>query len=87
MPTKHPRINVTKDAELAAAISRARPIMAGVPEATIVHDLAIRGAQALAQDEASRREAIEDLIAWSTGDAIDRETLLAIDELAWQRRS
>ena len=54
MPTKHPRINVTKDADLAAAIARARPLLNGAPEATIVHDLAIRGAEALAEDERAR---------------------------------
>jgi hypothetical protein len=85
MPTKHPRINVTKDAELAQAILRARPLMGETPEATIVHDLAVRGAEALAQDEQRRGEAIDDLIAWSTGEEMDRETLLAVDELAWRR--
>jgi hypothetical protein len=85
VPTKHRRINVTKDAELAAAISRARPLMNGAGEATIVHDLAIRGAEALVLDEDRRRDAIEELIAWSLGDEIDRETLLNIDELAYRR--
>lgn len=85
MPTKHPRINVTKDPELAAAIARARPLLNGAPEATIVHDLAIRGAEALAEDEALRREALEDLLAWSLSDEMDRETLRNIDELAWRR--
>jgi hypothetical protein len=85
MPTKHPRINVTKDAELAAAIARARPLLNGAPEATIVHDLAIRGADALAEDERARLEAMEELIAWSLGDEMDRETLLNIDEIAWRR--
>lgn len=84
MPTKHQRINVTKDAELAAAISRVRPMMAGAGDATIVHDLAVRGAKALVEDSSAREEAIEDLVGWSTGDAIDRETLLAIDERAWR---
>ncbi len=85
MPTKHPRINVTKDTELAAAIARARPLLNGAPEATIVHDLAIRGAKALADDERARLEAMEELIAWSLGDEMDRETLRNIDELAWRR--
>lgn len=85
MPTKHPRVNVTKDPDLAAAIARARPLLNGAPEATIVHDLAIRGADALVQDEARRQELLEELLAWSLGDDMDRETLLRIDELAWRR--
>ena len=62
MPTKHPRINVAKGPDLAAAISRARSVMANLPEATIVHDLALRGAEALAEDERGREEAIDDLV-------------------------
>lgn len=85
MPTKHPRVNVTKDPELAAAIARARPLMNGAAEATIVHDLAIRGAEALAEDERARLEAMEDLIAWALGDEMDRELLKRIDEVAWRR--
>ncbi len=59
--------------------------MNGAGEATIVHDLAIRGAEALAADEARRRIAIEGLIAWSLSDEMDRGTLLRVDELAWRR--
>lgn len=85
MPTKHPRINVTKDPELASAIARARPLLNGAPDATIVHDLAILGAEALESDERARVEAMEDLIAWALGDDMDRETLRLIDEVAWRR--
>lgn len=85
MPTKHPRVNVTKDPELAAAIARARPLLNGAAEATIVHDLAIRGAEALAADEARRQAAMEDLIAWALGDEMDRELLKNIDEIAWRQ--
>jgi hypothetical protein len=85
MPTKHPRINVTKDPELAEAIARSRPLLNGAAEATIVRDLAIRGAEALSEDEELRAKAIEELIAWSLGENIDRETLLRVDELAWRQ--
>ncbi len=86
MPTKHPRINVTNDAELAAAISRARPLMDGAAEATIVHNLAIRGAAALAGDIARRRESIEELVALTTDpdSDLDRETLLNVRRTAWR---
>jgi hypothetical protein len=78
---------VTNDPELDAAITRARIWMNGAPEATIVRDLAVRGAEALAQDEGLRREALERLADWATdpNSSMDRETLLRIDELAWHR--
>jgi hypothetical protein len=84
VPTKHPRINVTKDPELAAAIARARPLLNGAAEARVLHDRAIRGAEALVADAARRQEALEDLLAWSLGDDMDREVLKNIDELAWR---
>jgi hypothetical protein len=83
MPTKHPRIMVTKDEELADALARVERLFDGTPAATIVHDLAVRGADAVLADEQRRREAIQSLIEWSTGPDMDRETLLRIDELAW----
>lgn len=84
MPTKHQRIAVTNDAELREALARVEGIFNGVPTATIVHDLALKGAQVVADEERRRREAIQWLIEWSTGDDMDRETLLRIDE-AWER--
>ncbi len=83
MPTKHPRIAVTKDEELADALARVETLFDGTPTATIVHDLAVKGADAVLADEQRRREAIQRLIEWSTGPDMDRETLLRIDELAW----
>ncbi len=87
IPTRHPRISVTNDPELDAVITRARIWMDGAPDATIVHDLAIRGAEAMAQDEELRREALDRLARWATDpdSSMDRETLLRIDELAWRR--
>lgn len=85
MPTKHQRVNVTKDPELAAAIAKARPLTNGAPEATIVHDLAIRGAEALVADAARRQGLLDELLAWSLGDEIDHELLATIDDVAWTR--
>jgi hypothetical protein len=89
VPTRHPRISVTNDPELDEAITRARIWMNGAPDATIVHDLAIRGAEAMAQGEGLRRAALEQLADWATDpeSSMDRETLLNIDELAWRRQS
>ena len=87
IPTRHPRISVTNDPALDEAITRARTWMNGAPDATIVHDLAIRGAEALTEEEERRREALTALADWATDptSSIDRETLLRIDELAWRR--
>lgn len=86
MPTKHPRINVTKDPELAEAIARSRPLLNGAPEATIVHDLAIRGAEALAADEELRAKAIEELVQLATDpdSELDRDALLDVRRTAWR---
>ena len=84
MPTKHPRIAVTKDEELAEALARLESHFDGTPTATIVHDLAIRGADAFLADEERKREAIRRLIEWSTGPDMDREFLLRVRETAWR---
>ena len=83
MPTKHPRIAVTRDEELTNALASVEPPFDGTPTATIVHDLAVRGADAFLADARRKREAIERLVEWSTGPYMDRETLLRIDELVW----
>lgn len=85
MPTKHPRIAVTKDAELEGALARVRSEFVGVPEARVVRDLAIRGAEAIAADEERRLALTEKLIEWSTSpDGIDREALRSVRETAWR---
>lgn len=86
MPTKHPRIAVTKDAELEAALAGVRSEFTGVPEARVVRDLAIRGAEAIAADEAKRRELIEALVEWSTNpdSSMDRDALRNVKQTAWR---
>lgn len=86
MPTRHPRISVTNDPELAAAIARARPLLNGAPDATIVHDLAIRGAEALAGDDELRLQALDRLAALVTDpdSDLDREALLGVRQTAWR---
>jgi len=67
MPTAHPRIAVTRDPELAAALDRAAGLLGpDVPAARLVRDLALRGARALETDDAerhSRRRAFAERIA------------------------
>jgi hypothetical protein len=84
MPTKHERIGVVKDESLVEALESVAPfIESDTPAATLVHDLAIRGAQALRVDEERRRERLRELAEWSTSDnpPWDRDVLERIDEL------
>jgi hypothetical protein len=86
MPTKHPRISVTKDEELATALASVESVFGNAGVGTIVHTLAIKGAQALAQEEQTRVRAIERLVAVSTDPAglLDVEVLKDIDARAWE---
>jgi hypothetical protein len=85
VPTRYQRIPVTKDPELADALQRVRRHFADVPTATVVRDLAIRGAYAVEREHEERGAALERLVAFSTGrgDLVDWEVLERIDELAW----
>jgi hypothetical protein len=87
MPTKHPRIQITADPELAAALRRARVRHPGVPASRLIRDLALRGeaaedeqelrsAEKRAAVEAKRRDDIEWLIEYTTKPGgLDREAL------------
>ncbi|CAN5603879.1 hypothetical protein BH20ACT18_BH20ACT18_03350 [soil metagenome] len=84
MPTKHERIGVVKDQALAEALeSVASLIGPKAPTATVVHDLAIRGAQAMCDEETGRRELLRELAHWSTSDdpPWDPDVLSRVDEL------
>ena len=85
MPTKYRRIPVTNDPELADALARVRSQFEGAPTAKVVHDLAVKGAQALELEQRSGDEAIERLVTLSTErlNRLDWDVLENIDELAW----
>jgi hypothetical protein len=86
VPTRFARIPVTKDLALAEALDRVEALIEpGQPSATLVHDLAIRGAEALLREHERDREAIERLIARSTSPdpGFDIDVAERIDELAW----
>ena len=53
------RIVVTRDPELESALERARRFFPDRPAAAVVHDLAIKGAVALEEEEAKRKKAAE----------------------------
>lgn len=64
MATKHRRINVTCDPELAAALEETRELLGDRPDAARVRALALEGARALTADDpeaASRRRVRERL--------------------------
>jgi hypothetical protein len=79
---------VTKDQALAEALERVAPFVeAEQPAASLVHDLAIRGAEAMLAEHQSDADAIECLIEHSTSvdPGFDVDVAQRIDELAWRR--
>ena len=71
---------------MADALDRAAALVApGTPAATLVHDLAIRGAHALLADHQHETHAIERLIRRTTSDdaGYDRDVLADVDRLGW----
>jgi hypothetical protein len=86
VPTDRNRIAVTKDPDLAAAMDRVASLVpAGVKPATLVRDLAVRGADALLADARHDDAALERLIERSTAEdpGFDRDLLADIDREAW----
>lgn len=86
MATRFDRIPVTKDPALAAALDRVTPLIGtGRPTATLVHDLAIRGADALVEEQRdrARRLAWVAEVTTSGEPPWDPEVMERIDELAW----
>jgi hypothetical protein len=85
VPTSHKRIPVTQDPELEQALERVASYFPAVPPARLVHDLAVRGAQAVVEERQLDDEAIEQLVVFSTErrDLVDWAVLEQVDELAW----
>lgn len=68
MPTAHPRIQITEDRELTAALRAAAPhLPAGLPRSRQVRELAIAGARHLSGElvEESRRQELLEQLAQS----------------------
>lgn len=81
MPSKHPRIAVTADTELAEALERVRAATGTEePDATLVRRLALVGANAEVQARRRRRDAAEELMALMDNGRFDLD-LEAIDRL------
>jgi hypothetical protein len=86
VPTSHTRIPVTRDPALAEALDRAAAVTGRrTPAATLVHDLAIRGAEALVADHRADGRAIERRVERSASDdpGCDLAVLADVDRLGW----
>lgn len=72
-----------RDPELDAALDRAAPLLGDQPVAAQVRALAIRGADALVEDEERRKAAIEGLIRFSLreDDLVDWDLIDQIEEI------
>ena len=77
-----PRIQVTLDSELAAAVAE----LGGTkPRSRTVHDLALRGAQAIRSEQDRRREALDFLRLLDSGED-DRYDFSVSEQLHAERR-
>jgi hypothetical protein len=93
MPTAHPRIQITEDRELTAALRAAAPhLPAGLPRSRQVRELAIVGARHLSGElvEESRRQELLEQLAQSFEDpemaGIDWDLLRDAKPRAWPIR-
>lgn len=66
MPSIFPRVQVTVDAELEAALAGIDP--KPTSRSRLIRDLALRGAQSAREERARRREAIDGLVAIARGE-------------------
>jgi hypothetical protein len=85
MPATHPRIAITRDPELDAAIATANLLVgANVPTARLVRDLAVRGARALEAEDVTRRLRRREFAERVTSDSPpwDREVLERVEDLS-----
>lgn len=73
---------------MAEALALVAPLMgANRPTASVVHDLAIRGAAALMHDHTLRDDAVQHLVdTWTSDDRpFDTDVLANIDQLVWKQ--
>lgn len=86
MATKYQRIAVTNDPELQGALESVRPYVGDAPLASVVHDLAVRGAAGLAAEAERRQESLE-WLAWAFTErpegVLDWDRLERVQDDAW----
>ncbi|MDQ3631787.1 MAG: hypothetical protein M3417_11080 [Actinomycetota bacterium] len=85
MASRHPRIQVARDPDLAAAIERGRSLVGpGAPASQIVRALALRGAAALDEDREAAERARQFLYDVADGRAaFDPAALETVRDRAW----
>lgn len=84
---RHSRVQVPRDPDLERAIRRGRAVLgASAPTSRVVHELAVRGAEALESDQAAERRAAEFALSVAEGTSgLDLESLRSARERAWGR--
>jgi hypothetical protein len=90
MPTKHPRIGVTRDPEVDAALKAAAPVLGpSKPDATLARELLLRGAKAVFDDRRPKIDPDLDRYLDERGDVIratgSSKGMRALAEEAWSR--
>ena len=84
VPTRHPRIPVIEDPELAAALARAAPLVAARSKPALLRELALRGADQVVDEAARRNALLERLAEWSTDpDGLDWEAVREAHDRGW----
>lgn len=86
MASRHQRVQVPVDHEVAEAISLGRRLIGhDAPASQILRALALRGAQGLEADQEARRAASEFLVSVADGTSgLDLEALRTVRERAWR---
>jgi len=85
MASRHPRIQVPRDPDLAAAIERGRQLVGpGAPTSQVVRALALRGAAALEDDQGAAERARRFLHDVADGRSeLDPDALRSVRDRAW----
>lgn len=86
MASRHARIQVPADPELEAAVARGRRLVGvSAPASQVVRALALRGADALDDDEAAQQRATDYLVSVAEGTSgLDLEGLRTVRDRAWR---
>ena len=86
MTSRHPRIQVPRDPELDRAIARGRALLGpDAPASRLVHELALRGVDAMEAEAAQRDAGRSFLVAVAEGrSGLDLEALRTVRDRAWR---
>ncbi len=86
MASRHPRVQVPVDPEVAHAIAEGRRLVGeGAPASQILRALVLRGAQGLEADHEAQRAGREFLVSVADGaSGLDLDALRTVRERAWR---